>query len=633
MIAAMCAFAAQAPVAQPAAAQSATFSVDGKVIRRNGQPFVIKGVNITGYNDDWTAYDMREDRHVNSIADCWRFNSVRLRNYINQNRNTFNSTYGYLDTVIDKMLAKGLVVILEVHDFTGKYAEGADLDKLADFYRYYANRYRGNSAVWFDIVNEPGDDQSVANKAKYLTMMRRVISVIRDEQANNNVILVAGHFWGQDAGTWNNGDVSAGNSAILSWGDEVRTFNNKTYGNIVYTMHLYDQYEFSGAARVRNYLNAIAAQNKALIIGEWGRYNNGNVDNAMANFKQVVINEGRSEGRMTWAWGGNDPNILVNGNPGYSGADINDCNAPTNLTEQGRIAWDDTHAGGSPPPPTPTAVPTAVGGGGGSSLLPNGDLESGALNPWSGWSARRVTDHKYAGAASLAIEGNQTAAQTVTGLSPNTMYRLSGYVWVNSGDAVTLGARNFGGTNVARSSSAAAWTQVVMDFTTGNSTSAEIYLSRAPAGNWSWGYADSMTLVRIGGGGGSLVINGDFETGVVTPWSGYSARVGGERYAGNHGLSVEGNQTAVQWVSGLKPNTTYRLSGYVRVNSNDTVILGARNFGGATVQRTSTSGAWTQLTMTFTTGNNNGVEIFFSRAPVGAWSWGFLDNVTLVEGN
>lgn len=620
---------------QPAAAQSAIYTVDGRVIRRNGQPFVVKGVNIPGYNDDWTDFDMRQDRHANSIADCWRFNTVRLRNYILTNRNTFNSSYSYLDAVIDKMLGKGLVVVLEVHDFTGKYAEGWDLDQLVDFYRYYANRYRGNSAVWFDIVNEPGDGASVANKAKYLNMMRRAITVIRSEQGNNNVILVAGHFWGQDAGTWDANDVNPANSAILSWGDEVRNFNNTSYGNIAYTFHLYDQYEFGGDARVRNYLNAVSAQNKAMVIGEWGRWNNVDIPNAMARFKQVVINEGRQEGRITWAWGGKDPDHLVNGNPGYSGADINDCNAPTNLTEQGRIAWDDTHAGGSPPPPPPTAIPTAAGGGGGSNLLPNGDLESGALNPWGGYSARRVTDHKHAGAASLAIEGNQTAAQTVSGLAPNTTYRLSGYVWVNNGDTVTLGARNFGGAAVARGSTASAWTLLSMDFTTGNSASAEIYLSRAPAGNWSWGYADSMTLVRIGGGGGagggSLIGNGDFETGALSPWGGYSARIVTERQAGNHGLAIEGNQTATQWVNGLKPYKTYRLTGYVRVNSNDTVVFGARYFGGATVQRASTSGAWTQLSMTFTTGNNTGAEIFFSREPAGNWSWGYLDSVTLTE--
>lgn len=123
-----------------------------------------------------------------------------------------------------------------------------------------------------------------------------------------------------------------------------------------------------------------------------------------------------------------------------------------------------------PLPPSPAAA----------NLLANEGFENGDFSGWGyhyngaaivNSGARSGT---YAAKLTAAVSGIE---QTVTGLKPNTMYRLSGYGKGASSGSAVLGAKNFGSgfKDVAFSSTAYGWRE--LHFTTGSSsTSATVYL-------------------------------------------------------------------------------------------------------------------------------------------------------------
>ncbi|MHA6483421.1 family 16 glycosylhydrolase [Paenibacillus sp. strain BS8-2] len=132
----------------------------------------------------------------------------------------------------------------------------------------------------------------------------------------------------------------------------------------------------------------------------------------------------------------------------------------------------------------------------------NGTFDNGTLSPWSGYEIGTTNNGAYQG-YSMTIPGTREAVQTVTGLSPNTSYTVSAYLKVGAaGDSITIGARNYG-SSTSTSSTSASYTLKSITFTTGSSnTSAQIFINRSTAGQWSWGYADNITLTTSGGGGG-----------------------------------------------------------------------------------------------------------------------------------
>lgn len=136
-----------------------------------------------------------------------------------------------------------------------------------------------------------------------------------------------------------------------------------------------------------------------------------------------------------------------------------------------------------------------------TNLLTNPGFENGDLTGWgyhyNGAAVVNGNAHtgQYAARLTNAASGIE---QTVAGLKPNTMYRLSGYSkGMNSGSAV-LGAKDFNGDgykDVRMSGSAYGWNELT--FVTGSDdTSAKIYLYK----NSGIGevYFDDMKLIEYG---------------------------------------------------------------------------------------------------------------------------------------
>lgn len=127
----------------------------------------------------------------------------------------------------------------------------------------------------------------------------------------------------------------------------------------------------------------------------------------------------------------------------------------------------------------------------------NGNLEAGALAPWTWYGGTAVSSDgtDYGGDYAIRIPASTSSAgaeQEIVGLNPGTTYRLTGWT-TNGGQGLTLGVKNHGGSQVQANVVASAWTRGTVNFTTGaSSTSATIFAFRGSS--TANIYADSFLI-------------------------------------------------------------------------------------------------------------------------------------------
>ncbi len=335
-------------------AQQGNFSVVGsKIYHPDGKEYIPVGANVAGPRYSWGNRSLLPQSEIEMYTEIWNLNCMRLNWYMvrstNQSGNPLYSNDSLHD-VVNAYTPLGVVVMIEAHDFTGGLFESAtNSDKAALKARFveFAQDYKDNPYVWFNVINEPGGSNSSSYYQKWVDWHRELISAIR-ATGNNNVIVVDGMWWGQDAGhTYGDGNISDSHSAILSRGLDILQGNE----NIVFAFHAYAQWQGS-VSRVENYIDRVHAKNMALLCGEAGggqegsgsygdksSYRNGS-NNAWVACKNKDV------GMLVWHWQpGDNFNVTTTGN-GY-GRNINSTTNPTNLTwYNGRHLWDVTHGGG-----------------------------------------------------------------------------------------------------------------------------------------------------------------------------------------------------------------------------------------------------------------------------------------------
>jgi chitodextrinase len=322
------------------------FKVEGsKILNPNGDEFVIKGANVMAYNAAWPVTALEDLQ----LFKTWNFNFARFytrldETYLTGGQPGFNRDLNTLYNIIDAYTAEGIVVMIEVHDFTGSYYTDLttpSLTDLANFHASLAARYIDNPYVWFNVMNEPGGSGAVSTQ--WLTTNQRVVKAIRDT-GNNSIIVADGASWGQDVGEWNASPVKEENSAILKYGNDLKSFGGNTYDNIMFSIHAYDQWS-NGDAKLIDFIDRVYAKGHALMIGEFGSWNNSYNFNSLDTVMRVAPEKG--VGVVAWHWYGGDRNRLtvkVEGKNG-GGQDINktDGTKPTNLTYFGNLLWDYNH--------------------------------------------------------------------------------------------------------------------------------------------------------------------------------------------------------------------------------------------------------------------------------------------------
>ena len=325
-----------APVATATPAATGRFYTQGaKIINPKGKVFVARGANING-----PAYHFRSDpidnpgplgmSSLDMIANCWKFNIVRV--------NTFASSMLLypedFDRIVKAFTERGIVVMIEPHDYTGRYpSPDVEMKMLAGGHRTLAARYKDNPYVWLNVMNEPNAEKPEQARDLWVETHRTLIRAIRETGADN-IIVADAHGWGQD-------NRGGSGSSILNWGGELQNFDNKAQPNIVFSLHVYELWNNADQA-FAEYFDTAAAKGLPLIVGEFGMLN-GPRDTLPASTSMMAAAKPRGIGWLVWHFDGGDTNDLTL--PSTGGWMIDDCAAPANLTPLGRLVWDGAPSG------------------------------------------------------------------------------------------------------------------------------------------------------------------------------------------------------------------------------------------------------------------------------------------------
>jgi len=273
----------------------------------------------------------------------------------------------------------------------------------------------------------------------------------------------------------------------------------------------------------------------------------------------------------------------------------------------------------------------------------NPGFETGNTSGWTNVGAGTADWARSAGMHGATLPSTTASlSQTITGLSPGTTY--TAWLWTfiddygNSGTgSFTMQVSGFGGTTLnATTTTRNSWIKVAQVFTTGaSSTSATIKMF---AGTMPSGYVrfDEAKLDR--GSDTLLVTNPGFESG-FTGWTTNMSGYGGNDYArrsGNLGVSMLGtSEFGSQTISGLLPNTVYRASVWMYVQSNGvgTGSIEVSGFGGTTASSTvSTRNTWTKVSRSFITGASSTSVTIKLNVPVKPDHQVLFDDVELSRG-
>ena len=320
------------------------FSVsNGQIIDPNGNPFVARGINVfPGQVDAATI-----------LQTFPGINAVRVAA-------TPGTDPGTLDSLVQGLTAKGVVVLIEDHSSSGgnpNTMSGQALANEASWYGGLASKYQNNPDVWFGTANEPDNS---ANLQAIPDQEKAIYDAIRGTGSKAMVMLEErGGGYSEDAVA-----QSAGTYASMT--------------NVAWDTHYYGWltgYSTDSsviAKSIQSQINLAQSVRSAdglvpVIIGEYGPSTTG-IAGYDANGMQVVQAVDNS-GKGTFAWAYNaGTDALTNG---------------SGLTDFGQVVSQHIAAGGSAaptvPPPTSALTPPATTPGAPPSN--NGSSASGAVAP------------------------------------------------------------------------------------------------------------------------------------------------------------------------------------------------------------------------------------------------------------
>lgn len=157
-----------------------------------------------------------------------------------------------------------------------------------------------------------------------------------------------------------------------------------------------------------------------------------------------------------------------------------------------------------------------------TNLIDVPDFENGATAWTLSIGASRLATNAYSGSYALTATDNSGANQTISNLTPNTSYLLTGWLKSSNGAAVSLGVKWHGGNELSVQTTSNVYTQLSIPFTTGPaSTTAVVYVFN-PSGGSNTMYADDLSLTLTPETRYKLVWSDEFNgTGAVDPayWS------------------------------------------------------------------------------------------------------------------
>jgi beta-glucanase (GH16 family) len=249
--------------------------------------------------------------------------------------------------------------------------------------------------------------------------------------------------------------------------------------------------------------------------------------------------------------------------------------------------------------------------------LSYGGFEGGDLGLWQGHANAVVTtDNPHSGTYALRLQGETSSAQqTITGLQPNTMYVLTAYAAAADGNQGTVGVNGYGGADVSAVTSGSVYAPIRLTFKTGRTNhSAVVYGLQSYGSGYVW--IDDVAIHQA-----ATIQNPGFELAGLGAWnaSGSASVVSGHAHSGNFALAdIAAGDQADQVLYGLSPNTTYRLTAWVRVGSADArAQLSVIDDSGAETDFTSSAMRYKRISLTFTTSATSTSATIFCTNLVG----------------
>ncbi|MCL2164995.1 MAG: cellulase family glycosylhydrolase [Oscillospiraceae bacterium] len=428
--------------------EAGAFTVVGKeIIGPDGEPYVMKGINVQGPGA-WISRGLTQDLEL--ICDVWKFNSIRL--ICGTKWNSFASGYNNnetdnMDTIVQKFTDKGIVVMIDNHDYTSIFpraddtsyvnSEGHTIPSFTEFKAWWvnvANKYKDNPYVWFNIMNEPGGNaRNEAGANNWLNYHDQAVEAVRNTGAKN-IIVLDDYFWGQANGY--QGGSTSWDSAVIRKGPDL----NAKYDNLVFSLHVYEQWRDAYGSGIQNgeqrflaYFNDAWDLGMCVVLGEYGVMRSGseiaNQENAVKNMFNAAIPN--NVGRSCYSWFDTALPLTTASSRAGWGIDKLDGTMPTNLTYIGDLVWRDNYDTlsvpiGADPGPGPV----------GENLIKNADFSNGNTS-WNLWGSG--TGIQSGAAVPSPIPNNKTFAlhiptgsglgvnQTGIPLEPGKTYRLTGW--------------------------------------------------------------------------------------------------------------------------------------------------------------------------------------------------------------
>jgi beta-glucanase (GH16 family) len=143
---------------------------------------------------------------------------------------------------------------------------------------------------------------------------------------------------------------------------------------------------------------------------------------------------------------------------------------------------------------TPLAAPSVMA----APVLANPGFESGSLSPWiySATGAAYSTANARTGVGCVAFTGgNSTVLQKVTGLLPNTQYKLVGYGKLGTPTTAWIGVNSHGGPQIYGTVTGTTYQPTEVLFTTGGTnTTAMIWMGNGGAGT---AFGDDFSVTEV----------------------------------------------------------------------------------------------------------------------------------------
>ncbi len=318
---------------------------NGRLVERNGTPFIARGVSHAH-----TWYTSQTPTAIPAIKAA---GANALRVVLSSGNQWTKNDVADVTSIVSQCKAAKLICMLEVHDTTGygEVAAAVSLDTAVNYWISVKAALAGQEDyIQLNIGNEPFGNGFTVSKWRADTSA--AIVKLRSN-GFKNLIVVDAPNWGQD-------------STFTMGLNAAAVFAADPDANTMFSVHMYGG--FSSALAVRAYLWSFNARGLPITVGEFGDKHAGSEvdeDTIMSEAQRLGI------GYYGWSWSGNGGGVEY--------LDMVTNFDPAQLTSWGQRIFNGTngikatareatiYAGSTPTPtPTPTATPTASASASGS---------------------------------------------------------------------------------------------------------------------------------------------------------------------------------------------------------------------------------------------------------------------------